>query len=120
MPSSRCSRILVVENHEDTLIYLKAHLEGHGHEVIGAMDSAAAAEILRTGKVDILLCDIGLPGQSGWELLNRVGDNRPSFCVAMSGYGAQSDIDRSSAAGFDCHLTKPFLPQELDAVLRRA
>jgi CheY-like chemotaxis protein len=68
----------------------------------------------------VLLCDIGLPDADGWELLVALGDSRPPFCIAMTGYGAAADVQRSRNAGFHHHLTKPFLPAHLDALLAKA
>jgi CheY-like chemotaxis protein len=71
--------------------------------------------------VDVLICDIGLPDGSGWELMEKVStyDQAP-FGIAMSGYGAVSDREKSLAAGFRHHLVKPFLPEDLDAILLEA
>lgn len=117
MPNSR-RKIIVIENHEDTLTYLSRYLEQKGHEVIQARDQAAALNYLQATRVDILISDIGLPDGDGWELLQQVAELQPlPFSIAMSGYGSPDDLARSRAAGYRHHLIKPFTPQDLDALL---
>ena len=115
-------KIFLVENHTDTLTYLANYLRACGHEVEGARSLALALEGLPRMEPDVLICDIGLPDGDGWQLMEAVKTQvaRLPFGIAMSGYGMQSDIDRSLAAGFRHHLVKPFLPNDLDAILREA
>ena len=110
-------RILLVENHEDTLLYLRRHLENNGHSVTAARSAGEAMEAAREQQADVLLCDIGLPDVEGWSLLTALADTRPPLCIAMSGYGMSSDLQRSREAGFHHHLVKPFLPSHLDELL---
>jgi len=120
MPNSR-RKIIVIENHEDTLTYLSRYLEQKGYEVISVRDRASALDYLRTAKVDILISDIGLPDGDGWEMLERVAELQPlPLCIAMSGYGSPEDLAQSRAAGYRHHLIKPFIPQDLDAILDQA
>jgi CheY-like chemotaxis protein len=115
-------KIFLVENHIDTLTYLSSYLRACGHEVDTARDMASALEAVPDGDFDVLLCDIGLPDGDGWQLMRAVCErcDPPPFGVAMSGYGMKNDIEKSVAAGFRHHLVKPFLPADLDAVLREA
>lgn len=115
-------KIFLVENHNDTLTYLANYLRACGHEVEGARTMGLAREGLAAMDPDVLICDIGLPDGSGWELMEemRTRGSRIPFGIAMSGYGMQTDIDRSLSAGFRHHLVKPFLPNDLDAILREA
>ena len=115
MPDSP-RQIIVIENHEDTLTYLSRYLEQKGHSVFSARTQAAALDYLKETRVDILISDIGLP--DGWELLKRVADFQSlPLCIAMSGYGSPDDLEKSRAAGYQHHLVKPFIPQDLDAIL---
>ena len=117
-PSPRPLKILLVENHEDTLKYLARYLQIQGHEVCGTRDMASAIEALSASKFDILISDIGLPDGDGWQLIRQL-ETKP-FCIAMSGFGTHSDREKSLAAGYKHHLTKPFLPDDLDALLASA
>jgi len=116
--SSSRLRILLVENHEDTLKYLTRYLEKQGHEVCAARDMASAIKALSSSKFDVLISDIGLPDGDGWQLIREI-ETKP-FGIAMSGFGTRSDREKSLAAGFRHHLAKPFLPEDLDALLADA
>ena len=120
--SSRVLKIFLVENHHDTLAYLSSYLRSCGHEVDFARDMASALEGLAGRRVDVLISDIGLPDGDGWQLMEKIrqaGVVVP-FGIAMSGYCMKADIERSLQAGFRHHLIKPFLPDDLDALLRLA
>lgn len=117
-PPACTMRIVLVENHPDTLIYVGRYLRAGGHEVAAARNLAEARRELAAQPCDLLLSDLSLPDGDGWTLLESLGDSRPRFAVAMSGKNSPADYARSSAAGFQHHLTKPFLPDELDRVLR--
>jgi CheY-like chemotaxis protein len=71
---------------------------------------------------EIVLCDLGLPGMSGYEValaLRRDERLAGARLIALSGYGQEEDRRRSLEAGFDLHLTKPVEPDELRDVLQR-
>lgn len=111
-------RIFLVENHPDTLAFLRRHLQRAGHEVETAETLADALRDLPASPRDVLLADLGLPDGDGWSLLEQLGSARPPLAIAMSGYSSPEDRARSQAAGFQEHLVKPFLPEELDRALR--
>jgi two-component system CheB/CheR fusion protein len=117
VPFSRV-RILLVENHEDSLTYLTRYLEQLGHEVCGVRDMASALKVISSSNFDVLISDIGLPDGDGWQLIGQMTPK--PFGIAMSGFGTSSDQEKSLAAGYKHHLTKPFLPDELDALLDEA
>lgn len=110
-------RIFLVEDHPDTLACVSRHLRNAGHEVETAQTFADALRDLPMQPRDLLLADLGLPDGDGWSLLDCLGDERPRFAIAMSGYGSPADRARSLAAGFQEHLVKPFLPEDLDRAL---
>ncbi len=110
-------RIFVLENHADTLRWLKLYLEEAGHTVVTARSLAEAVVSLPAARCEVLLCDIGLPDGSGWDLLKRVELPRPLFAIAMSGFGMNNDRARSEAAGYRHHLLKPFNMSQLDKLL---
>ncbi len=113
-------KILVVENHQDTLVYLCRYLEQSGHTVRSAGSVEAALGSLGLESVDILISDIGLPDGDGWSLMENVRQIPKPFGIAMSGYGTSADRQKSRLAGFEHHLVKPFDPLELDALLAEA
>ncbi len=117
---ARHLRILVVENHPDTLKYLCLYLEQMGHEVVSARTKSESMALLPDSRCDVLISDIGLPDGNGWELLQQAPVPKPPYAIAMSGYGQNADRQRSQAAGYRHHLLKPFPPAELDPLLEEA
>lgn len=119
--SSQGLKILLVENHEDTLVYLAKYMRRRGHEVISTRNMRQAIETISTTPVQVLISDIGLPDGDGWELMREVQKiNPPSYGIAMSGFGMRSDHEKSLQAGYKHHLIKPFMPEELDVILDEA
>lgn len=118
--AKRPLRIFVVENHEDTRFLLCLLLEQLGHTVFSAPSLAAALEALPAARCDVLISDIGLPDGNGWELMTRLGDDRPPYAIAMSGFGMSSDRQRSLGVGYRHHLLKPVEPDQLERLLDEA
>jgi CheY-like chemotaxis protein len=119
MKRRKTLKILVVENHEDTLQAMKMYLELEGHiaDAAATMKEALAAAMENT--FDLVITDIGLPDGDGWELMRQLRERVPVRAVAMSGYGWKEDLEKSRAAGFLAHLLKPLKITDLEAVLRR-
>jgi DNA-binding response OmpR family regulator len=116
----RSLTVFLVENHEDTVRYMRLYLEQLSYKVLVAADMATALREIPKSHCDVLISDIGLPDGDGWQLMEELGDSRPQFAIAMSGYGTGNDQRRSRAAGYDHHLVKPFTPDALMALLREA
>jgi len=68
-------------------------------------------------ELDVLLCDIGLPDGSGYEVISQAKRKQPIKAVALTGFGTEEDLRRSKKAGFDLHLVKPIDLHELQIVL---
>jgi signal transduction histidine kinase len=102
--------ILLVEDNVDASEMLKMVLCSEGHTVVTAFDGITGLALACSGAFDVLLCDIGLPGMSGYDLVRNMrvsaGLEAP-FCVAVSGYGQIEDRAMALAAGFDQHMVKP-------------
>ncbi|HUR45347.1 MAG TPA: response regulator [Candidatus Saccharimonadales bacterium] len=113
-------KILLVENHADTLRWLTLYLEEMGHSVVPARTLAVARTELQNCGCDVLLSDIGLPDGTGWELLEQAPLKKPIFAIAMSGFGMNADNVRSRTAGYRHHLLKPFKTADLDKILEEA
>ena len=112
--------VFIVENHPDTLRSLQMYLEDLGHKVSTAMTVRDALGTLPSLRCEVLICDIGLPDGTGWELLAKLNLPYPIFAVAMSGFGQNADSARSESAGFRRHLLKPFRAAEIDEMLAEA
>jgi CheY-like chemotaxis protein len=110
--------ILLVEDHPDTAALLKSYLERCGHRVATAGSCREALAHPELARMDVLICDIGLPDGSGWELLPQVRARiGPVPALAITARGFAEDQARSLGAGFQAHLTKPFAPHRLVELL---
>jgi PAS domain S-box-containing protein len=110
-------RILLVEDHQDTRHALSRLLTHFGHNVVTAKDVASANEVMGSVQIDLLLCDIGLPDGSGYDVATHARTKGHIKAVALTGFGTENDVRRSKEAGFDFHLVKPVNFQELQTVL---
>ena len=108
MSATGTLRILVVDDHPDTLDVLRRVLTWDGHQVIPAPSYRSALEIAKSTPFDVLVSDVSLPDGSGWNLLRDLKASRPELpAIAISGHGMPHHIQQSEAAGFCAHLTKP-------------
>jgi CheY-like chemotaxis protein len=115
--SGKRLRILVVEDHSETLEALSHLLSHFGHEISVADGAQNALNIIDSKEFDVVLCDIALPDGSGYDVIAEAKRKRPIKAVALTGFGETEDIERGKEAGFDFHLTKPVDIHELRAVL---
>ena len=95
-------------------------LELLGHDVVTARSMREALATLPAAGCNVLLTDLGLPDGTGWELLGRLGADRPAYALAMSGYGMSTDVAKSKAAGFRHHLIKPLGQEQFIDCLQEA
>jgi DNA-binding response OmpR family regulator len=93
-------RVFIVEDHPDTLDALCLYLKLVGHTVRSARTKQEALRKIPEGDYDVLISDIGLSDGNGWDLLREIGDCRPNFAIALSGYGTAADRERSADAAF--------------------
>jgi CheY-like chemotaxis protein len=110
-------RILVVEDHSDTLQALSRLLSHFGHEISVADGAQDALNIIDSKEFDVVLCDIALPDGNGYDVIAQAKRRQPVKAVALTGFNTTDDIKRSQEAGFDFHLAKPVDFHELRAVL---
>jgi CheY-like chemotaxis protein len=116
-PPGRSLRILVVEDHGDTLRVLARLLDHFGHEISMADGLQSAPEIVESKELDVVLSDIRLPDGSGYEVIAQAKRKQPLKGVALTGYDKEEDVRRSKKAGFDFYLTKPVDFHELRTIL---
>jgi signal transduction histidine kinase/CheY-like chemotaxis protein len=103
-------RILVVEDNRDVAESTRLLLELQGQEVRLAFSGPEGVQAAAEWRPDVVLCDIGLPGLSGYEVARALRENPRTAgirLIAVSGYGQQGDRHQSRTAGFDAHVTKP-------------
>jgi signal transduction histidine kinase/ActR/RegA family two-component response regulator len=115
-------RILVIEDNVDAAQSLRLLLELSGHAVAVAHRGADGIATARWFQPDAVLCDIGLPDMSGYDVARALRDGEPSRSlplIAVTGYATTDDRDAALAAGFDDHLRKPVDADDLRDVLRQ-
>src|SRR6187431_2465281 len=115
--SGKSLRILVVEDHSDTLQALSRLLNHFGHDISVAEDARSARDMINAKEFDVVLCDIALPDGNGYDVIAEAKRKGAVKAVAISGFATRDDIERGRKAGFDYHLAKPLDFHELRTVL---
>ena len=115
-------RVLVVDDELDTRKLISTVIEQSGAEVTACASAGEALEKLKTWRPHILMSDIGMPGEDGYQLIRRVralpaerGGRTPA--AALTAYARDEDRARALAAGFQLHIAKPFSPGDLIAAV---
>ena len=100
---------------------MKTALEQYGADVTTVGSAKEAFEALPSMKIDMLLCDIGMPEEDGYSLIHRVRGLRTEHgslpALALTAYARGEDRTQALRAGFDMHLAKPIDPGELLVVM---
>ncbi|HUK66576.1 MAG TPA: ATP-binding protein [Anaeromyxobacteraceae bacterium] len=113
-------RVLIVEDDLDTATTLRDLLEMLGHEVELARDGREALARARGFAPELVLCDLGLPGMSGYEVARELKAAEGGVgrrLIALTGDGRGEDRALVTAAGFDGHLVKPVSIAALEDIL---
>jgi len=121
--SFRDRRILVVDDEERMVRFIRLNLEHDGFQVIEAFRGAQALDRLRSGLPNLVLLDVMMPDIDGFEVLRMVREVSNVPVIMLTAKGEEEDRIRGLELGADDYITKPFSPRELvgriKAVLRR-
>jgi PAS domain S-box-containing protein len=120
--ATKCYRVLLVEDHQDTARVLARLLRGIGHEVNTVHTVADAVCAVQKTDFDVLVSDIGLPDGTGIDLIRQIREQYGSRlpAIALTGFGMEEDVLRTKQAGFDEHLSKPVNLMLLEETIQRA
>ena len=113
-------RVMVVDDNEDAAQMLGMLLLRLGHEVLTVHDGPSTLTAAQQFLPNVVLLDIGLPGMDGFEVARKMREQsifKDVVLVAMTGYGQESDRQRSKEAGFNHHLVKPPDFKKLERIL---
>jgi len=115
-------RVLVVDDEQDTRSLISTVIAQTGAEVTACASAGEALEKLKTWRPHVLMSDIGMPGEDGYALIQKVralpperGGRTPA--AALTAYARDEDRGRALAAGYQLHIAKPFNPSELLAAV---
>ncbi len=115
-------RVLIVDDNVDSAAGVAAFLRLAGHDVRMAHDGHAALREARSMRPEFVFLDLGLPGMDGFDVARRLRAE-PGLesirIIALSGYGQESDRQKSLEAGIDQHLVKPADLAFLESLLGR-
>jgi PAS domain S-box-containing protein len=117
---ARSLRIMVVDDNVDAAQSLSTLLQFGGHSLFVAHDGYEAIKIAEGCKPHVAFLDIGMPGMDGYETataIRKIAGLETMILVALTGWGAEEDKNRSRAAGFNKHLTKPAQLDEIQTLL---
>lgn len=116
-------KILVVDDEERMVRFIRLNLEHDGFQVIEAYRGSQALELVRTQLPDLILLDIMMPDIDGFEVLRLIRETSNVPVIMLTAKGEEDDRVRGLEMGADDYITKPFSPRELvsrvRAVLRR-
>jgi two-component system CheB/CheR fusion protein len=120
MAANKSPHILLVEDHGDTGRVLARLLRTSGYQVEHAETAAAAMRLFEEKNFDLVVSDLGLPDESGLELMRRLRGLRPDLRgICLSGYGMEQDVAECLNVGFREHLTKPIEINRLKAAISK-
>jgi len=113
-------RILLVDDHADTLRALSRLLRKLEHNVLTADSVRTALASAAENKFDLVISDVGLPDGTGTDLMRELLKLQSIRGIALTGYGSESDLRETREAGFSAHLTKPINFTALRAAIGQA
>ena len=118
VPSLAGVSVLAVDDNADSLEVLKAILAEAGANFAVAGSGVEALQVWRERPSDVVLCDLAMPGMSGFQLLERIREldrqaGRVTPAIAVTAHASEEQIARSAQAGFQNHVAKPFNSSQL-------
>jgi CheY-like chemotaxis protein len=115
LPALTNLRIVVVDDDPNTREVLSTVLVMSGAEVITAESSTQALALIDEQVPDVIIADVGMPGEDGYTFIQKVRGRLPEAvrppAIALTSYARIEDRDRAIAAGFQRHIPKPFDPR---------
>jgi CheY-like chemotaxis protein len=114
-------KILLVDDDPHVLSALRLLLEALGHSVVPCTEPEGAIEVVRAAdEIDLVLCDLKMPGMSGLDVLRIVKEERHDIpFVLMSGHATAAEVKIFQQLGGDDFLGKPFTPEHFLSVLTK-
>lgn len=115
--------ILIVDDHREIRDAVSRYLERNGFRASSARDAVEMDEMLRTGRYDLIVLDVMMPGEDGLSVCRRLSTEGTTPILMLTALGEETDRIVGLEVGADDYLPKPFNPRELlariKAILRR-
>lgn len=125
-PPRQPLRVLIVDDNRDAVLSLMMLLRSDGHDTKACYSGAEVLRCVSDYDPDVLLLDIGLPDESGWDVARKIratqkhGDKRPLLIGITGQYTKGADRILAEMSGFDYYLVKPADPKVLTALMENA
>jgi PAS domain S-box-containing protein len=118
LPTLTDVRVMLVDDDTETRDVLTLFLKKSGARVFAAESAAQGVALLEEHKPDVIIADIGMPGEDGYAFIRTVRTNTATcetqpLVIALTAYARQEDRERALAAGFQRHMAKPVNPSEV-------
>ena len=114
-------KVLIIDDEENIRFVLKTYLSKHNYEVETAESASRAMEIILQNAPDIIITDVRMPGMSGMDLVKILSEKKiPVITIVMSAYGNDDSAIEAVKMGANDFIKKPFKPEEMLLVLRKA
>jgi two-component system, OmpR family, KDP operon response regulator KdpE len=124
MTTNKDKTVLVVDDQPGLVRLVRDNLETLNYKVISAAEGSRALDIVENEKPDLVILDIMLPGQDGFQICQRIREFSTVPIIMLTAKNERADLVAGFEAGADDYITKPFSADELlarvKAVLRRS
>jgi CheY-like chemotaxis protein len=115
------ANILLVDDEPEIRFLARKMLEKAGHTVVEAEDGEECLELLKSSRPDLILMDVRMPGDNGWEICRKIKRNRKTRLIPVVMFTVRTSpesIEKSKRYALaDAHINKPFDKEELVAVV---
>ncbi len=121
-PAERQPLVLVVDDNEDNLLLLAFVIEQLGCAFITAVEGLTALDLAQTHQPSLIMLDMMLPDMDGIEVMSRLRQNpltQTIPVIAVTALARPEDRERILSAGCDEYVSKPYIVDELEVLLRR-
>ncbi len=117
------TKILLVDDEPTISTLTRIMLENEGYKVTEVQDGAECLEILGKQSFDLILLDVRMPGEDGWEICKKIKADKKTLDIPVVMFTVRSsleDVKRSKEAGAIFQINKPFASEELLGTVKKA